>query len=48
LHTAVVQVLLALGPETVGVSADPFIRDWIAPLLTQMHGGSKGLPPQRV
>jgi hypothetical protein len=48
LHTAVVQVLLALSPETVGTSADPFIRDWIAPLLTRTHGGLKGPPPQRV
>jgi ABC-type transporter Mla MlaB component len=35
LHTAVVQVLLALRPAISGRSDDPFVRDWIEPLLSQ-------------
>jgi hypothetical protein len=35
LHTAVLQVLLALRPELTGPVGDPFIRRWLAPLLTQ-------------
>jgi anti-anti-sigma regulatory factor len=33
LHTAVLQVLVALRPEVRGISPDPFIREWIHPLL---------------
>ncbi|WP_338663601.1 hypothetical protein VQH23_00230 [Pararoseomonas sp. SCSIO 73927] len=33
LHTAVVQLLLALRPPIRGVPADPFDARWILPLL---------------
>jgi hypothetical protein len=33
LHTAVLQVLLALRPKLVGPVRDPFISRWLAPLL---------------
>lgn len=33
LHTALVQVLLALRPRLVEMPADPFLRRWIAPVL---------------
>jgi hypothetical protein len=33
LHTAVLQVLLALRPKLVGPVRDPFITRWLAPLL---------------
>ena len=33
LHTAVVQALLALGPEVAGEPADPFLRTHVAPRL---------------
>jgi hypothetical protein len=33
LHTAILQVLLALRPKLVGPVGDPFIRRWLAPLL---------------
>lgn len=39
LHTAVVQVLLALRPEILGRSSDPFIDRWIAPLLPMQRSG---------
>ena len=35
LHTAVVQVLLAFRPAVVGISADRFIAEWLAPGLMQ-------------
>lgn len=34
-HTAVVQVLLALGRPTLGMPEDPFLQRWIAPLLPE-------------
>lgn len=34
LHTAVVQVLMALRPGIRGAGNDSFVRDWIAPALT--------------
>ena len=49
LHTAVVQVLLALRPAVRGSSDHPFVRDWIQPLLSQEQASnavvvlSKGL-----
>ena len=33
LHTAVLQVLLALRPKLVGPVRDPFISRWLVPLL---------------
>ncbi|WP_218014942.1 hypothetical protein [Teichococcus rhizosphaerae] len=33
LHTALVQVLLALRPPLAGLPAEPFLRRWVAPLL---------------
>ena len=33
LHTAVVQALVALGPEVTGEPADPFLRTHVAPRL---------------
>ncbi len=41
LHAAVVQLLMALRPAIQGSSQDPFIRDWITPLLrTDAASGS--------
>ncbi|RDI57342.1 hypothetical protein [Microvirga subterranea] len=34
LHTAVVQVLMALRPGIRGTGNDAFVRDWIVPALT--------------
>lgn len=34
LHTAALQVLLALRPPLQGVPDDAFLRHWIAPILT--------------
>lgn len=34
LHTAVVQVLLALRPQLAEPPAEPFLRRWIAPLFS--------------
>jgi hypothetical protein len=39
LHTAVVQVLLALQPEVLGPTSDPFMDRWIAPLLPKRRFG---------
>jgi hypothetical protein len=39
LHTAVVQVLLALQPEVLGPAGDPFVDRWIAPLLPMRRSG---------
>ena len=39
LHTAVVQVLLVLGPRLRGVPADSFVREWLVPALRR-HGGA--------
>lgn len=33
LHTAVLQILLAMAPQIQGAGNNPFIRDWIAPSL---------------
>ncbi len=33
LHTAVLQILMALKPSIHGTAKDPFIRDWITPTL---------------
>lgn len=33
MHAAVLQALLAFGPDIVGDAADPFLRAWIAPML---------------
>jgi hypothetical protein len=35
LHTAVVQVLMALRPGIRGTGNDVFVRDWIVPALTK-------------
>ena len=42
LHTAVVQILLAIRPEIRGGSPESFVRTWIQPLLTQVQPGSAG------
>jgi hypothetical protein len=34
LHTAVLQVLMALRPPLQGVPDDAFLRQWIIPVLT--------------
>jgi len=47
LHTAVVQILLAIRPEIRGRSLDPFVRTWIEPLLTQVQPGSAGAAPEK-
>lgn len=39
LHTAVVQVILALRPPVSGSSNDPFLRDWVLPLLNATQAG---------
>jgi hypothetical protein len=39
LHSAVVQVLLVLGPRLRGLPADSFVREWLAPALRR-HGGA--------
>jgi hypothetical protein len=38
LHTAVVQVLLALRPALVGQAVDPFLKTWIVPALAGQPG----------
>jgi hypothetical protein len=35
LHTAVFQVLLATRPPLRGASPNPFVRDWLVPILSQ-------------
>jgi hypothetical protein len=35
LHTAVLQVLLALRPRLAGSAADPFVQKWLVPFLRQ-------------
>ena len=45
LHTAVVQVLLALRPRIIGSSRDPFIEDWIFPSL-QAEGSPSAMVEQ--
>jgi hypothetical protein len=35
LHTAVVQVLIALAPTVMGESADGVLRQWVMPALTK-------------
>jgi hypothetical protein len=42
LHTAVLQILMAIRPEIRGGSLDAFLRTWIEPLLTQVQPGSAG------
>jgi hypothetical protein len=39
LHTAVVQILIAMRPEIRGTSPDPFTRTWIEPVLRQAQAG---------
>lgn len=39
LHTAVVQVLLALGPPIVGEPRDPFLRQHVTPRLKPLPLG---------
>ena len=39
LHTAVVQVLLALQPPVLGPAGHPFVDRWIAPLLPMHRSG---------
>jgi hypothetical protein len=41
LHTAVVQVLLALGPRVRGVPEDGFITHWLLPVLAAKPGGGQ-------
>ncbi|MCO6419969.1 hypothetical protein JYK14_27960 [Siccirubricoccus sp. KC 17139] len=38
LHTAVVQVLLALRPPLAGAPTDPFLSRWLVPLLRAPAG----------
>ena len=33
LHTAVIQVLIAFKPTLIGRPANPFLQDWVIPLL---------------
>lgn len=45
MHTAVVQVLLALRSPLLGMPEDPFLRRWIGPLLSggaAAEAGSRG------
>lgn len=35
LHTAVLQVLLAVGPPLIGEPRDPFLARWVAPRLRE-------------
>ena len=44
LHTAVVQVLLALRPGLEGAAADPFTAAWLVPLLERAADGVAGPP----
>jgi hypothetical protein len=44
-HTALVQVLLALGRPVLGRPEDPFLRRWIAPLLPGDADAEPPLPP---
>ncbi|MFH5923011.1 hypothetical protein [Roseomonas xinghualingensis] len=39
LHTAVIQVLLALRPPLAGPAGDPFLARWLAPLLAATPPG---------
>lgn len=39
LHTAVVQVLLALQPQVLVPAGNPFVDRWIAPLLPVVRSG---------
>ncbi|KJS42468.1 MAG: hypothetical protein VR70_04145 [Rhodospirillaceae bacterium BRH_c57] len=34
MHTAIVQVLMALGPKIAAVPTEPFLHRWLTPLLT--------------
>ncbi len=34
LHAAVLQILMAFKPGLKGAAADPFLRAWIAPVLS--------------
>ncbi len=36
-HTALWQVLMALSPRVVGHPLDPFICQWIMPLMRDVH-----------
>jgi hypothetical protein len=36
LHMAVAQLLVAHRPRLDGVPTDPFLRDWLLPLLTRI------------
>jgi hypothetical protein len=42
LHTAVLQVLMALRPAVSGPAEDPFFRDWIYPALRDAHAAGPG------
>jgi anti-anti-sigma regulatory factor len=44
LHTAVLQVLMALRPALKGTPKDAFIRDWITPALSEAD--PVGMAPQ--
>jgi hypothetical protein len=35
LHTAVLQVLMALRPAFKGIARDVFIREWLTPVLSE-------------
>jgi len=35
LHTAVIQVLIALGPSVQGETRDGFLRRWVAPVFAK-------------
>jgi hypothetical protein len=42
MHAAIVQVLLAFGAAVAGVSPDPFVETWLAPILGR--GAAPGTP----
>lgn len=41
LHSASVQILLALAPKTVGSPSDPFQANFVFPLLSISDGGKQ-------
>jgi len=40
LHSAVVQVLLVLGPRLRGLPTDSFVKEWLVPALRRHGGGA--------
>lgn len=39
LHTAVIQVLIALGHPVLGETSDGFVRKWVVPAFTKEQAG---------